>query len=81
MKYLTCAQYEIMKCIDDYTKSNGYPPTLREIALLTNRVSVSTIYCHLQLLIKKKYITMQEYSPRTIKIISSFDESHIKKSH
>ncbi|WP_425347567.1 LexA family protein [Sedimentibacter acidaminivorans] len=81
MKYLTNAQYEVIKCIDDYTKSYGYPPTYREIAILTNRVSVSTIYCHIQLLLKKEYITMQENSPRTIKIISDFDETHIKKLH
>ena len=81
MKYLTNAQYEVMKCIDNYTKTYGYPPTYREIAVLTNRDSVSTIYCHIQLLIKKNYLTMQEHSPRTVKIISNYDETHIKQLH
>lgn len=79
MKYLTQAQYDILRCIDDYIKTNGYAPTYREIALLSNRTSISTIYNHLKLLIKKGYITMQEGCSRTIKIAVAFDENSVKK--
>jgi len=68
-----------MKCIQDYIKTNGFPPTYREIAALTNRTSISTIYCRLRLLRKKGYISMQEGCSRTITIATSFDEGSIKK--
>lgn len=79
IKQLTQAQYDILKCIEDYIKINSFPPTYREIAVITKRISISTIYNHLRLLMKKGYITMQEGCSRTIKITASFNEDSIKK--
>ena len=77
MKKLTKAQYDILICIKDYIDTHGFSPTYREIAELTQRASISTIYNHIRLLIKKGYITMQSASPRTIQIIVSFNETNI----
>lgn len=77
MKKLTKAQYDILICIKDYIDTHGFSPTYREIAELSNRASISTIYNHVKLLIKKGYITMQSASPRTIKIVVVFNKADI----
>ncbi len=76
---LTQAQYDVLDAIKNYIGRNGYPPTYREIAILTNRASISTIYNHIRLLIKKGYISIQNVQPRTLRLEKHFDKSYIKK--
>lgn len=59
----------ILNCIIRFIQDNGYSPTVREICELTNLESTSTVYSHLQRLQSEGFITMQEYQPRTIRVI------------
>jgi repressor LexA len=62
-------QIEIMKFIQEQVKVEGYPPTVREIAVAVGLASSSTVHGHLDRLEKKGYIHRDPTKPRTIKII------------
>ena len=56
METLTPRQADTLNCIKNFMVSNGYPPTVREIAQTMGVSSPATIQVHLDLLAKKGYI-------------------------
>ena len=78
MRYLTPAQYKVLRGIDDFINKNTYSPTYREIAKSLNYSSVATVANHIGELKKKGYIDMVDFAHRSIRIISEYSEDEIK---
>ena len=68
---LTEIQRDTLVFIRSYTKGNGYPPTLREMA---NEFEVTwTAISHRLLLLEKKgYIARMPYLARAVRILQEF---------
>lgn len=66
---MTKKQHKLYLAIKDFIKENGYAPTIRELNIMTNTKSTSTVYTKLVQLKKKGYITYVEHKSRTIKIL------------
>ncbi|MDD3776490.1 MAG: transcriptional repressor LexA [Actinomycetota bacterium] len=60
----------ILEFILSSLKSNGYPPTVREIAKSVGLSSSATVYSHLKKLEKMGYIKRDPSKPRAIEILS-----------
>jgi hypothetical protein len=60
---------KILEAISTYTKSNGYPPTIRELAEMTGLKSTSTVYGHLERLERKGKISREMDMPRTVRVL------------
>jgi repressor LexA len=74
---LTRRQLEILEVIRTSVQSQGYPPSLREIAQAVGLSSQSTVSYHLSLLIKKGYLSRGHGQPRTtVESAASQQASH-----
>jgi repressor LexA len=62
-------QRQIVDFISQYIQSNGYSPTLSEIAQALGVSSLATVHEHLQALIKKKIIRKYEGAVRGIELL------------
>jgi len=68
-KILTDKQEEVFNIVKEFIEKNGYSPSIRELCVLTNKKSTSTIAEYLMVLSDKGYITYQVGKNRTIRII------------
>ena len=66
MEKLTKRQEDTLNFIKEYIVSNGYPPTVREIAKELNVSSPATVQAHLDRLADKGYIKKGNNKNRTI---------------
>jgi repressor LexA len=64
-------QFQIFKFIVDAIKSNGYPPSVREIAEAVSLSSSASVHSHLKKLEDLGYIRRGKGSSRTIEILNS----------
>ncbi len=62
-------QQAIFNFICNYSKSHGYPPSVREIGSAVGLASPSTVHTHLKSLEEKGYIHRNSKKPRTIEVI------------
>ena len=62
-------QQSIYDFICEYTKSHGYPPSVREIGTAVGLASPSTVHMHLKSLEEKGYIHRDQNKPRTIELV------------
>jgi repressor LexA len=62
---LTARQSKIVEFIEDSFRSNGYGPSLREIAEAAGLSSVSSVSYQLSVLAEKGYLTREAGRPRT----------------
>lgn len=78
MEVLTKRQKDVLDVIKKFMASNGYPPTVREIAEIMNLSSPATIQVHLECLEKKGYIKKHGNMNRTIEllVINEYENSH-----
>jgi hypothetical protein len=60
---------KILEKIHTYSKSNGYPPSIRELAEMTGLKSTSTVHGHLKRLERKGKISRGVEMPRAIKVL------------
>lgn len=67
MKKLSKRQQEILDYFDDYSRKNGYPPTLREIGKKFSITSTNGSRYHLQRLKELGYIEIEPYRSRGIR--------------
>jgi len=67
---LTPKQLKVLEFIEKYTASNGYAPTLREIAEHM-RVCEVTALQYRRALERKQYLACERYQPRSIKVLRS----------
>jgi repressor LexA len=78
MKYLTEAQYKVLKCIDELIQERGISPSFKEIKEHLGLSSNSTIYTHVHALNDKGYISFIKGSPRSIRILGPYSDAEIK---
>jgi repressor LexA len=62
---LSARQYKIVQVIEDSVRSNGYGPSLREIAEAVGLASTSSVSYQLSVLAEKGYLTREAGRPRT----------------
>lgn len=67
---LSKRQKAIYEYICTYTKSHGYPPSVREIGSAVGLASPSTVHMHLKVLQERGYIRRDSKKPRTIEVVS-----------
>ncbi len=76
MRQITDRQQEVLNFISYSTKTNSYPPTVREISDHFN-ISIRAVQDHIAALQKKGFISIKPKSSRSIKVLqesSSFQE-------
>ena len=69
MTKLTEVQSKILEGIKEYSKENGYPPTVREIGRMAELKSTSSTHRQLEILEAKQLIKVSRKTPRGIKIL------------
>ncbi|MBR3318146.1 MAG: transcriptional repressor LexA [Atopobiaceae bacterium] len=67
-------QQSIYDYICQYTKSHGYPPSVREIGSAVGLASPSTVHMHLKTLEERGYIHRDSKKPRTIEVVTEQGE-------
>ena len=67
-------QRSIYDFIKDFVRSNGYPPSIREIGKAVGLASSSTVHGHLARLEKKGLLRIEKDKPRAIQITGEFDD-------
>ncbi|SFH67315.1 transcriptional repressor LexA [Pisciglobus halotolerans] len=64
-------QIQVLQCIYDRVKENGFPPTVREIGEAVSLSSTSTVHGHLSRLEKNGFIRRDPSKPRTIELTTA----------
>jgi repressor LexA len=67
---LSARQYKIVQVIEDSVRSNGYVPSLREIAKAVGLASTSSVSYQLSVLAEKGYLTREAGRPRTAVLLN-----------
>ena len=67
-------QTQIYKFLIEFTKSKGYPPSVREICQAVSLKSTSTVHGHLKRLEKKGLIYRDPTKPRALEIVELSNE-------
>jgi len=75
-KSLTERQRNILKFIQNFKESNGYPPTLREIGKNFEIASTFGVKRHIDALVKKGYLNVESNASRGISIIKEQESIH-----
>lgn len=68
MKQITDRQKEVLEFIADFTETNVYPPTVREISEYFG-ISLRAVQDHIAALQKKGYLTTEQKRSRSIRIL------------
>jgi repressor LexA len=72
---LTKRQDEILRFLRDFTRDNGYPPSVREIGDAVGLSSSSTVHSHLRALENKGYVRRDSSQARALTIIDGMDSA------
>jgi repressor LexA len=72
---LTKKQMKILSLLKEFILQHGYPPSYRELAILMNLMSSSTVKQYLDTLRRKGYLSWEEGRPRTLHIIEKNEKS------
>ncbi|EJT5930559.1 transcriptional repressor LexA [Clostridium perfringens] len=67
-------QTQIYNFLIEFTKSKGYPPSVREICQAVSLKSTSTVHGHLKILEKKGLIYRDPTKPRALEIVELSNE-------
>ncbi|MGN0155113.1 MAG: LexA family protein [Lachnospiraceae bacterium] len=59
---------EVLSCIRTYTEKKGFPPTVRELCIMTGLKSTSSVHHYLVQLKEEGLIESAESKPRTLTI-------------
>ena len=73
-KELKDKQILILNCIENFTKENGYPPTIRELCKLSGIKSTSTVHNNIKKLTKEGYLVNDPTKPRTIMLTNKYSK-------
>lgn len=69
---LTKKQKQVLDCIEEFIRDNGYTPSYREIAGILGYSSPSTVHQHIQALCEKGVInTAEDGSARSIELVEA----------
>jgi len=76
MREATKRQKEVLDFIGDFSRKNGYPPTIRDVADYFS-IAVRGANDHLQALRRKGLLEQGDKKSRTIKLKNNFEEEEI----
>ena len=65
---LTARQRQVLEIIEQHTRQNGYPPSVREIGEAVGLTSPSTVHAHLAALQRRGYLRRDPTKPRAIEV-------------
>ncbi len=68
MKGITDRQQEVLQFITDFTKANGYPPTVRETSE-NFHISLRAVQDHIAALQKKGFLSLSQRRSRSIRVL------------
>jgi len=68
---LTARQEQVLRFIREFTRANGYPPTVREIGSQLELSSPSTVHVHLGNLERLGYIRRDPSKPRALELVDA----------
>lgn len=68
MKQLSPMRQRILEFVTDSTRSNGYPPTVREICDAVGLRSPSTVHSHLKILQEGGYLEKSDHKTRALSV-------------
>ena len=71
---ITEKQKQVLNAINIFIINNKYSPSVRDLALILNLKSTSTVQGYLDRLQEKGYITKNEAMPRTLHILKYPEE-------
>lgn len=71
---------EMLDYIKEFTASNGYPPSVREICKAMRIKSTATVYYYLNLLEDNNYIKKAQSKNRAIEVVNKYKDSFPKKN-
>jgi SOS-response transcriptional repressor LexA len=69
MKALTQRQQQVLAFIEEYVRSRGFPPSVRDIATHLSLVSASGVHKHIKALVRKNYLSKQEFTSRSLRVL------------
>jgi repressor LexA len=65
---LTARQRQVLDIIEQHTRQQGYPPSVREIGEAVGLTSPSTVHAHLAALQRRGYLRRDPTKPRAIEV-------------
>ncbi len=68
MRNRTSRKMEVLGCIQSYSEQRGFPPTVREICVMTGLKSPSSVHNYIVQLKEDGLIESDESKPRTLTI-------------
>jgi len=68
---LTARQEQVLRFIREFTRTNGYPPTVREIGSELELSSPSTVHVHLGNLERLGFIRRDPRKPRALELVDA----------
>jgi len=68
---LTARQEQVLRFIREFTRANGYPPTVREIGSELELSSPSTVHVHLGNLERLGFIRRDPSKPRALELVDA----------
>ncbi len=71
MTDLTARQEQVLRFIREFTRANGYPPTVREIGSQLELSSPSTVHVHLGNLERLGFIRRDPTKPRALELVDA----------
>ena len=71
MSDLTARQEQVLRFIREFTRANGYPPTVREIGSELELSSPSTVHVHLGNLERLGFIRRDPSKPRALELVDA----------
>ena len=80
MKELTKRQKEVLDIIERAVRSKGYPPSMREITAQLNLASAAGIHKHIKALVRKGYLSKENYLSRSLRIVRDGDAAQAPAS-
>ncbi len=77
MRPISEKQKQILRFIQEYTASEGYPPAVREIAAAVGLRSPSSVHAHVKHLRELGYLEQSEGKTRTVKLVGQTGTSTV----
>lgn len=69
MQGLTRRQQEVLTFVEDYLRTHGFPPSVRDIATHLSLASASGVHKHINALVRKRYLSKQQFTSRSLRVL------------
>ena len=73
MREISEKQQKVLRAIEEFIAEKKYSPTIRELGIILNLKSTSTVHRHVERLKRLGYISSNTTSPRTIIVLRSLN--------